>query len=181
MPIALLSVSDKTGIVDLGRGLVELGFDLVSSGGTAKVLKDAGLPVTKVSDYTGANEVFGGRVKTLHPRVHGGILGRRGQDEAEAADNDIRWIDLVACNLYPFEQTVTAGEVDLPTAIEKIDIGGPSMVRSAAKNHASVTVLTDPADYAGVLEALRADTLDAGFRQRLALSGIVEAPGLRKD
>jgi len=169
MPIALLSVSDKTGIVDLGRGLVEFGFDLVSSGGTAKVLKDAGLPVTKVSDYTGANEVFGGRVKTLHPRVHGGILGRRGQDEAEAADNDIRWIDLVACNLYPFEQTVTAGDVDLPTAIEKIDIGGPSMVRSAAKNHASVTVLTDPGDYTVVLEALRAGTLDAGFRQRLAL------------
>ena len=169
MPIALLSVSDKTGIVDLGRGLLDLGFDLVSSGGTAEVLSDAGLSVTRVSDYTGANEVFGGRVKTLHPKVHGGILGRRGQDEDEAADNGIQWIDLVACNLYPFEKTVTGGEVDLATAIEKIDIGGPSMVRSAAKNHASVTVLTDPGDYAGVLEALSSGTLDGSFRQKLAL------------
>ena len=169
MAIALLSVSDKSGVVDFGRGLVELGFTLVSSGGTARVLAEAGLPVTRVSDYTGANEVFGGRVKTLHPRIHGGILGRRGQDEAEAEANGIQWIDLVACNLYPFEETVTAGPVDMATAIEKIDIGGPSMVRSAAKNNASVAVVTDPADYEGVLQALRDGSMDQDFRSRLAL------------
>ena len=138
--LALLSVSDKTGIVELGQALVAQGFEILSTGGTAKALLAGGVPVTKVSEYTGAPEIFGGRVKTLHPKIHGGILGRRGQDEDEAAANDVRWIEVVACNLYPFERTVSGG-ASLPEAVEQIDIGGPSMVRSAAKNHASVCLL----------------------------------------
>ena len=169
MPYALLSVSDKTGVVDLGRGLVELGFTLLSTGGTARALTEAGLPVTKVSDHTGANEVFNGRVKSLHPKIHGGILGRRGTDEAEAQANGIGWIDVVACNLYPFEATVSKPDVTLADAVENIEIGGPSMVRSAAKNHASVAVVVDPTDYAVVLEALKNDTLDDALRGRLAV------------
>jgi phosphoribosylaminoimidazolecarboxamide formyltransferase/IMP cyclohydrolase len=166
--LALLSVSDKTGVVELGRGLVDLGFEILSTGGTAKALAAGGVPVIKVSDHTGAPEVFNGRVKSLHPAIHGGILGRRGQDDAEAAANGIRWIDLVACNLYPFEQTVSGG-ASLADAVENIDIGGPSMVRSAAKNHAHVAVVVDPSDYSAVLRSLADGTLDAAARGRLAV------------
>lgn len=163
---ALLSVSDKTDIVPLGQALVAQGFEILSTGGTARALKEGGVAVTKVSDHTGAPEVFGGRVKTLHPKIHGGILARRGQDDAEAADNDIQYIDVVVCNLYPFEQTVKGG-ADLPQAVEQIDIGGPCMVRASAKNHAHVVVVTDPSDYPQLIEGV--DKLDAQARQHLAV------------
>ena len=153
-PLALLSVSDKSGIVDFGKGLVALGYEVLSTGGTARALTEGGVPVTKVSDYTGASEVFGGRVKTLHPRIHGGILGRREEDENEAAAHDIRWIDVVAVNLYPFEETISQPGVTLPEAVEQIDIGGPCMVRAAAKNHAHVAVVCNPGDYLKVMNAL---------------------------
>jgi phosphoribosylaminoimidazolecarboxamide formyltransferase/IMP cyclohydrolase len=168
-PLALLSVSDKSGIVDFGRGLVALGYEILSTGGTARALGEGGVPVTKVSDYTGAPEVFNGRVKTLHPRIHGGILGRRDHDEAEASANDIRWIDVVAVNLYPFEATISKPGVTLSEAVEQIDIGGPCMVRAAAKNHAHVTVVCDPGDYERVVNALSKGGLDRGFREELAV------------
>lgn len=168
-PLALLSVSDKTGIVALGLGLVAQGYEILSTGGTARALAAGGVPVTPVSEHTGAAEVFDGRVKTLHPRIHGGILGRRGQDEAEAATHDIRWIDVVAVNLYPFEATISAPGVTLPAAVEQIDIGGPCMVRAAAKNHAHVTVVCDPGDYDAVLDALSAGGADDALRGRLAV------------
>lgn len=164
--LALLSVSDKTGIVALGQALLAQGFEILSTGGTAKALIAGGVQVTKVSEYTGAPEIFGGRVKTLHPKIHGGILGRRGQDEQEAADNDVRWIEVVACNLYPFEKTVSGG-ASLPEAVEQIDIGGPSMVRSAAKNHAHVAVVVDPSDYAKLAEGV--SELSPTDRQHLAV------------
>ena len=145
---ALLSVFDKTGLVDLGRGLAELGIELVASGGTSKALREAGLDVLDVADLTQSPEMLGGRVKTLHPRIHGGILARRDLD-ADRADLEaqaIGTIDLVVVNLYPFEDTVAAPGVTFAEAIEKIDIGGPSMIRSAAKNHAYFGVLADPSD-----------------------------------
>ncbi len=157
--LALLSVSNKTGIVELARALVEeFRFTLISSGGTAKALKDAGLPVTKVSDYTGSPEILGGRVKTLHPRIHGGILARRDnpEDLAELAANDIRPFDLVAVNLYPFERTIARPDAQFADAIENIDIGGPTLIRAAAKNHAHLSVLVDPARYDDYLAEMRA-------------------------
>lgn len=163
---ALLSVSNKAGLVDFARGLLDAGFTLLSTGGTKQALVDAGLPVTAVSAHTGAPEIFGGRVKTLHPRIHGGILGRRGVDDAVAAEQGIPWIDVVAVNLYPFEATVARG-ASVDEAIEQIDIGGPAMVRASAKNHASVTIVVDPADYGAVLASLGAD--DAALRARLAV------------
>ncbi len=168
-PLALLSVSDKSGIVDFGKGLVALGFEVLSTGGTARALAEGGVPVTKVSDYTGAAEVFGGRVKTLHPRIHGGILGRREEDENEAAAHDIRWIDVVAVNLYPFEATISQSGVTLPEAVEQIDIGGPCMVRAAAKNHAHVAVVCNPGDYLKVMNALSNGGVDAELRRQLAV------------
>jgi phosphoribosylaminoimidazolecarboxamide formyltransferase/IMP cyclohydrolase len=147
---ALLSVSDKTGLIEFARQLVErFGFAIVSSGGTANALKAAGLPVTKVSDYTGSPEILGGRVKTLHPRVHGGILARTDleSDRADLAANEIPAIDLVVVNLYPFEQTIAREGVTLAEAVEQIDIGGPAMIRAAAKNHSRVTVLCNPSQY----------------------------------
>ncbi len=154
---ALLSVSDKTGLAEFAKGLVDMGVQLISTGGTSKYLKEAGLPVTEVSEYTGAPELFDGRVKTLHPKIHGGLLQRRDhpEDRQQAQEHGIPTIDLVCVNLYPFEQTITKGGVTLEEAIEKIDIGGPSMLRSAAKNYTYVTVVTDPADYNTVLEAMR--------------------------
>ncbi len=146
---ALLSVSDKTGLVDFARALVEkFGVELISTGGTAKALKEAGLPVQDVSDITGFPEIMDGRVKTLHPNVHGGILAVRGNAEHEAAmaEHGIAPVDLVAVNLYPFEETLARG-ADYDTIVENIDIGGPAMIRAAAKNHASVAVVVDPADY----------------------------------
>ena len=146
---ALLSVSDKTGLVPLAQALVKAGVELISTGGTAKALRDAGLPATDLSAYTGFPEMMDGRVKTLHPKIHGGLLYIRGNEKHEAAarSHQIEPIDLVVVNLYPFEQTVAKPGVTLPEAIENIDIGGPSMLRSAAKNHESVTVVVDPADY----------------------------------
>jgi len=169
---ALLSVSDKTGLVELGRGLAELGVELVASGGTAEALRRAGLAVLEVATLTGSPEMLGGRVKTLHPKVHGGLLARRDhpQDQADCAANGIRPIDLVVVNLYPFEATVAKPGVSREEAIEQIDIGGPSMLRSAAKNHAFVGVLVDPADYGPALDELRASggALSEATRRRLA-------------
>lgn len=174
--LALLSVSNKTGIVDLARRLVEeFEFDLISSGGTAQTLKDAGLPVTKVSDYTGSPEILGGRVKTLHPRIHGGILARRDipQHLTDLETNQIRPIDLVVVNLYPFEETIAKPGVTLSEAVEQIDIGGPAMLRAASKNFAHLTILCDPAQYEEYLQELRQNngTASLDFRQKCALKG----------
>ena len=173
MKLALLSVSDKRGLAEFAASLVrDHGYTLLSTGGTARALQEARLPVTEVGKHTGFPEIMGGRVKTLHPKIHGGLLCRRDKPEhlAEAARNGIDLIDLVAVNLYPFEQTVARPGVEFAEAIENIDIGGPSMLRSAAKNHESVTVVCDPADYAGVLSAMAAgpEAL-APLRRRLAL------------
>ena len=154
---ALLSVSDKTGIVDFAEGLIRAGYTLISSGGTHAVLQAEGLPVMKVSEYTGSPEILEGRVKTLHPKIHGGILAKR-NDEVHDADreaNGIGLIDIVAVNLYPFKETVAKPDVTLEDAIENIDIGGPSMVRSAAKNYKDVAVLTSPHQYGIYLDALQ--------------------------
>jgi phosphoribosylaminoimidazolecarboxamide formyltransferase/IMP cyclohydrolase len=174
MPIAraLFSVSDKTGLVDFAKGLAALNVELLSTGGTAKHLKDAGLTVIDVSDYTGFPEMFDGRVKTLHPKVHGGLLQRRDNDEDKrnAKKHEIPLIDLVVVNLYPFEQTIAKKDVTLEEAIENIDIGGPSMLRSAAKNHRWVTVITDPADYSVVLAEMKENAGETSLatRERLA-------------
>ena len=151
---ALVSVSDKTGIVKFCEQLAQLGIEILSTGGTARALTDKGVPVTEVSDYTGFPEMMDGRVKTLHPKIHGGILGRRGTDDQVMAVNDIKAIDLVVVNLYPFEQTIARPDCDLATAIENIDIGGPTMIRAAAKNYSDVAVVVDPADYDTLLEEL---------------------------
>ena len=163
MPRALLSVSDKTGVVELARELHGRGWTLLSTGGTARALRDAGLPVTEVSEVTGHPEMMEGRVKTLHPAVHAGLLGRRdnADDVAQMRAHGYEPIDLVAVNLYPFRETVARPGATLQDAIENIDIGGPSMLRSAAKNHASVWVVIDPADYSTVLAAL-----DSGDEER---------------
>lgn len=173
--LALLSVSDKSGLVEFARQLVEtFGFDLISSGGTATTLKTAGLPVTKVSDYTGSPEILGGRVKTLHPRIHGGILARRDvtQDVADLEAQQIRPIDLVVVNLYPFEQTIAKPDVTLAEAIEQIDIGGPAMLRASAKNFAHLTVLCNPNQYDAYLAELQQSNGEVSlqFRQAAALA-----------
>ena len=170
--LALLSVSDKSGLVDFATALVkQFGYRLLSTGGTAKLLAEKGLPVTEVSQHTGFPEIMEGRVKTLHPKIHGGLLCRRDKADhlAQAAKNDIALIDLVVVNLYPFEQTVAKPHVEFEEAIENIDIGGPSMLRSAAKNHESVTVVCDPADYASVIAAFAAPAELGALRRRLAL------------
>lgn len=175
MPItrALLSVSDKTGILDFAKGLAALKVEILSTGGTAKYLKDNGVKVTDVSDHTKFPELFDGRVKTLHPKVHGGLLQRRDNDEdiRDAKKHEIPVIDIVAINLYPFEQTIAKPGVTLEDAIENIDIGGPSMLRSAAKNHRWVTVISDPDDYDAVLAEMKENEGDTtlGTRERLAL------------
>jgi phosphoribosylaminoimidazolecarboxamide formyltransferase / IMP cyclohydrolase len=148
---ALISVSDKTGLLDFARALAEHGVEILSTGGTAKLLTEADIPAKEVSEHTGFPEIMAGRVKTLHPRIHGGILGRRGIDDRVMHDNEIKPIDLVVVNLYPFEATVAQPDCDLPTAIENIDIGGPTLLRAAAKNHKDVTVVVDAADYARVI------------------------------
>jgi phosphoribosylaminoimidazolecarboxamide formyltransferase / IMP cyclohydrolase len=170
--LALLSVSDKRGLADFAAGLVrQHGYRLLSTGGTAKLLAEAGLPVTEVGAHTGFPEIMEGRVKTLHPKIHGGLLCRRDKPEhlAQAERNGIALIDLVVVNLYPFEQTVAKPRVEFEEAIENIDIGGPSMLRSAAKNHASVTVVCDPADYAAVLATLDNPSELVALRRGLAL------------
>ncbi len=169
---ALLSVSDKSGLAEFARQLADRGIELISTGGTAAMLREAGLPVTDLSAFTNFPEMLDGRVKTLHPRVHGGLLFIRGnpQHEAAAARHDILPIDLVVVNLYPFEKTVARPDVTLHDAIENIDIGGPSMLRSAAKNHASVTVVCDPADYAEVAREIAATgETTPELRRRLAV------------
>ena len=191
---ALVSVSDKTGLVDFVRELHALGVEIISTGGTAKALKEAGVPVIEISEHTGFPEMMDGRVKTLHPKVHGGLLFIRGNPEHEAAaqKHGIKPIDLVVVNLYPFEKTVAKPGVQLHEAIENIDIGGPSMLRSAAKNHASVTVVVDPADYPAVLKDIKehgGDTCEM-FRWKLAVKvfettsrydGAIAAPARRAD
>lgn len=154
---ALLSVSDKSGIVDFAKGLITHGFRLLSTGGTYKLLKQHDLAVTEVAEYTGFAEMMDGRVKTLHPKIHGGILGRRGTDDAIMQEHGIDRIDMVVVNLYPFAQTVANPNVTKEDAIENIDIGGPTMVRAAAKNHDHVSIVTSPNDYAAILGELTAN------------------------
>ncbi len=165
---ALLSVSDKTGIVELAAALAARHVELLSTGGTARLLAAAGLAVTEVSCYTGFPEIMDGRVKTLHPRVHGGLLGRRGTDDAVMREHGIEPIDLLVVNLYPFAATVAQPGVSYHDGIENIDVGGPAMLRAAAKNHADVAVLVDPSDYGPLLAALDAGGTDFALRQRLA-------------
>ena len=168
---ALVSVSDKTGILDFCRELDQLGVEILSTGGTAKLLAENNVAVTEVSDYTGFPEMMDGRVKTLHPKVHGGILGRRGTDDEIMAANGIKPIDMVVVNLYPFEQTVANPDCNLETAIENIDIGGPTMIRAAAKNHADVTIIVDHSDYASTVNELKGNDscISAQTRFNLAL------------
>ncbi len=154
---ALLSVSDKRGVLELARALHGLGVEMLSTGGTAKLLAENGVPVTEVSDYTGFPEMMDGRVKTLNPKIHGGILGRRGTDEAVMAEHGIAPIDMVVVNLYPFEETVARPDCRYEDAVENIDIGGPTMVRAAAKNHADVTIVVEPADYPRLIDELTRD------------------------
>jgi phosphoribosylaminoimidazolecarboxamide formyltransferase/IMP cyclohydrolase len=170
MPRALLSVSDKSGLLDFARGLHELGWELLSTGGTARALREANIPVRDVSDVTQFPEMLDGRVKTLHPAVHGALLARRDLPEhmAAIAEHGIAPIDLVVVNLYPFQQTAARPGVTPEEVIEQIDIGGPSMLRSAAKNFASVTTVVDPADYGAALSTLTSGSGDLDFRRRLA-------------
>ena len=168
---ALISVSDKTGILEFAKELSAMNVAILSTGGTYKVLSEAGLPVTEVSEYTGFPEMMDGRVKTLHPKIHGGLLGRRGTDDAIMSEHGIDAIDMVVVNLYPFEATVANPDCKLEDAIENIDIGGPTMLRSAAKNHKDVAVVTDPADYAPILDMMKANDgqLDHATRFNLAI------------
>lgn len=167
---AILSVYDKTNLIHFAQELDRLGWELVASGGTAHALRQAGLPVMDVADITGAPEMLGGRVKTLHPAVHGGILARATPaDRADLAAQNIAFIDLVVCNLYPFTQTVAQPGVTLDEAIEQIDIGGVTLLRAAAKNFARVTVICDPADYDRVLSWLQAGDVPEKLRHELAV------------
>jgi phosphoribosylaminoimidazolecarboxamide formyltransferase/IMP cyclohydrolase len=167
---ALISVSDKTGVVEFAQQLHRAGVEILSTGGTASLLADNGVPVIEVSDHTGFPEMMAGRVKTLHPKIHGGILGRRGTDDAVMQEHGIAPIDLVVVNLYPFEQTVARDDCDLAMAIENIDIGGPTLIRAAAKNHAAVTVIVDSADYARVLEEMAAGGGEVSAATRFQLA-----------
>lgn len=167
---ALISVSDKTGLVDFARGLAESNIEILSTGGTFRLLQENQVPVIEVSDYTGFPEMMDGRVKTLHPKVHGGILGRRGTDDAIMAEHGINAIDMVVVNLYPFEQTVAKPDCDLPTAIENIDIGGPTMVRAAAKNHNDVAIVVNNGDYDTILQTLRDNEGQLNHAQRYELA-----------
>ena len=165
---ALLSVSDKTGIVEFAQGLHKAGVEILSTGGTASLLAKQGIPVIEVSSYTGFPEMMDGRVKTLHPKVHGGILGRRGTDDDVMQEHGIDRIDMVVVNLYPFQQAVADPSCDLPTAIENIDIGGPTMVRSAAKNHKDVAIVVDSNDYSSLIEEINNGGLSYQTRFTLA-------------
>jgi len=170
--LALISVSDKTGIIEFAKALADLGYGLLSTGGTAKALAAAGLPVSEVSDYTGSPEIMGGRVKTLHPRIHGGLLGRQGDDDVVMKEQDIPRIDMAVINLYPFESVSSKPDCSFSDAIENIDIGGPAMVRSAAKNFEAVAVVTSPGQYDTVLAQLQAGDgkLDRKARYELAVA-----------
>jgi phosphoribosylaminoimidazolecarboxamide formyltransferase/IMP cyclohydrolase len=166
---ALISVSDKTGIVEFAQALTEQGVELLSTGGTFRLLSENNIAVTEVSDYTGFPEMMDGRVKTLHPKVHGGILGRRGKDDGVMADHGIKPIDMVIVNLYPFAATVADPNCDLPTAIENIDIGGPTMVRSAAKNHKDVAIVVNASDYKTVIDEMQANQGQLNYNTRYQL------------
>jgi phosphoribosylaminoimidazolecarboxamide formyltransferase/IMP cyclohydrolase len=165
---ALISVSDKTGVINLAKTLAERGIHILSTGGTAELLRKADIPVEEVSDYTGFPEMMGGRIKTLHPKIHGGLLGRRGKDDEVMQDHSIHPIDLLVVNLYPFAETIAQADCNLQRAVEQIDIGGPTMLRSAAKNYQSVTVVTDPNDYETLVEELEqqkgATSLETRFK-----------------
>ena len=167
---ALISVSDKHGIEEFARSLHGLGVELVSTGGTARLLEEAGIPVVEISGLTGFPEIMGGRVKTLHPLVHGGLLGRRGTDDDVMCEHGIEPIDLLAVNLYPFERTIARPDCRLAEAVENIDIGGPAMLRAAAKNHADVATVADPGDYPGVIEEMRRRSGALSAETRFALA-----------
>jgi phosphoribosylaminoimidazolecarboxamide formyltransferase/IMP cyclohydrolase len=181
---ALVSVSDKTGVVPFAQKLAELGAQIVSTGGTAKALADAGVPVIGISDLTGFPEMLEGRVKTLHPNVHGGILADRDKpDHLETiAAHNIQPIDLICVNLYPFAATIAKPDVTIEDAIENIDIGGPAMVRSSAKNHSGVAIVTDPADYEVILSELKTQGgITLATRKRLAAKAFAHTARLRFD
>jgi phosphoribosylaminoimidazolecarboxamide formyltransferase/IMP cyclohydrolase len=165
---ALISVSDKRDLIPFASGLAEMGVEILSTGGTCRQLVEAGIEAIEVSEKTGFPEIMDGRVKTLHPVIHGGLLGRRGTDEAVMSEHGIEPIDLLAVNLYPFEETITDPDATLEDAIENIDIGGPAMIRAASKNHDGVAVVVDPGDYDQVLETLRNNEMSADYRRRLA-------------
>ena len=165
---ALISVSDKTGIVEFAQSLAAAGVDILSTGGTASLLTKEGIKVTEVSSHTGFPEMMAGRVKTLHPKIHGGILGRRGTDDDVMQEHDIDQIDMVVVNLYPFQATIADPNCDLPTAIENIDIGGPAMVRSAAKNHKDVAIVVNASDYSSLIEEIKSGGISYQTRFTLA-------------
>src|ERR1044071_9129117 len=168
---ALISVSDKSGVVEMAKGIEALGAEILSTGGTAKTLREAGIKVTDVAAYTGSPEILDGRVKTLHPKIHGGLLARRSVPAhvEQMKEHQIGPIDMVVVNLYPFEATIAKPTCHFDDAIENIDIGGPSMLRSAAKNHDDVLVVVDPADYVRVLKALQDNTDTRALRRELAM------------
>jgi len=172
MPTALLSAHNKTGLLEFAKGLSDLGWRLLASGGTAKLLRDNNISVAEVADYTQSPEILGGRVKTLHPGIHGGLLARpTPEDRQQLLDLGWDYIDLVAVNLYPFEETIAKLNVTHADAIENIDIGGVTLIRAAAKNHERVTLVCDPADYESVLDELRSVGVSAETRTRLAIKG----------
>jgi phosphoribosylaminoimidazolecarboxamide formyltransferase/IMP cyclohydrolase len=172
MPTAILSVHNKSGLIEFAQGLADLGWTLLASGGTAKMLRDNSLTVTEVADYTKSPEILGGRVKTLHPAVHGGLLARSTDEDHDQLLN-LGWdyIDLVAVNLYPFEETIAKPNVTYGDAIENIDIGGVTLIRAAAKNHERVILVCDPSDYNAVLEELRNGGISEKTRTKLAIKG----------
>ena len=172
MPFAILSVHDKTGIIEFAQGLAALGWTLLASGGTAKLLRENKIPVTEVADYTNSPEILGGRVKTLHPAVHGGLLARpTNEDHQQLLDLGWDYIDLVVVNLYPFEETIAKPNVTYQDVIENIDIGGVTLIRAAAKNHERVTLVCDPTDYRSVLNALQNGGIRSEQRKALAVKG----------
>lgn len=172
MPTAILSVHNKTGLLEFAKGLAALGWNLLASGGTAKLLKENGLSVTEVADYTKSPELLGGRVKTLHPAIHGGLLARPTEsDHNELLALGWDYIDLVAVNLYPFEETIAKPDVTYADAIENIDIGGVTLIRAAAKNHERVTLVCDPTDYDEVLSMLQHGEISFDVKKKLAVKG----------
>jgi phosphoribosylaminoimidazolecarboxamide formyltransferase/IMP cyclohydrolase len=172
MPTAILSVHDKTGIIEFAKSLADLGWTLLASGGTSNLLRQNNIPVTEVADYTKSPEILGGRVKTLHPAIHGGLLARpTDADHQQLLDLGWDYIDLVAVNLYPFEETIAKPNVTYADAIENIDIGGVTLIRAAAKNHERVTLVCDPSDYNSVLSEIRSGGITEMTRQKLAIKG----------
>ena len=172
MPTAILSVHNKTGLLEFARGLVDLGWTLLASGGTAKLLRENSIAVIEVADYTGSPEILGGRVKTLHPAIHGGLLARpTEEDHQQLLALNWDYIDLVAVNLYPFEETVAKPRATYADAIENIDIGGVTLIRAAAKNHERVTLVCEPSDYNVILEELLNGGISEQTRARLAIKG----------